>query len=256
MGRELEAKIAVVTGAAQGIGQAIATMLAARGASVLVADIDDEGGAATVAWIKAAGGSAAYKHCDVTNAADMDRTMRQAHEDLGGLDVLVNNAGTEGKIAPVYDYDDEEFERVHAITSRSVYLGTKYAARLMRELGKGGHIINIASVAGLVGLANGIAYSGAKHAVLGMTKTAALDLTEFNIRVNAVCPGIIRSRMASEPVQALGGASMAELAHTIHPIGRIGEPTEVAELVAWLASDRSSFCTGAEFKVDGGYAAR
>ncbi|MEM1433205.1 MAG: SDR family oxidoreductase [Pseudomonadota bacterium] len=256
MARDLLNKIAVVTGAAQGIGRAIAITLAERGATVLVTDIDEVGGAETIALVEAAGGSATYAHCNVTEAEDVTNTMRRAHEELGGLSILVNNAGTEGQIKPLYDYDDDEFERVHAVTSRSVYLGTKYAARVMRSINKGGNIINIASVAGMLGLENGIAYSAAKHAVLGMTRTAALDLAGDRIRVNAVCPGIIRTRMAGAPVEALGGASMADVADTLHPIGRIGEPSEVAELVAWLASDRSSFCTGAAYNVDGGYAAR
>ncbi|MEM6485455.1 MAG: SDR family oxidoreductase [Pseudomonadota bacterium] len=256
MEQNLRAKVVVVTGAAQGIGRAIATALSARGATVLVTDIDDEGGAETIDLIKELGGVASYAHCDVTRSEDMASTMDLAVERLGGLDVLVNNAGYEGDIRPIYDYDDEDFDQVLAITCRSVYLGTKYAGRLMRSLGKGGNIINIASVAGALGLENGVAYAAAKHGVLGITRTAALDLAQDNIRVNAVCPGIIRTRMADAPVAALGGASMAALADQIHPIGRIGEPSEVADLVVWLASDRSVFCTGADFKVDGGYSAR
>lgn len=256
MDQDLKDKVAIVTGAAHGIGRAITLALADRGATILATDIDDDSGAETIALVEAAGGTGSYAHCDVTKAEDVEKTMLHARESLGPLSILVNNAGTEGQIKPLYDFDDDEFERVHAINTRSVYLGIKYASQIMRKDGQGGSIINIASVAGLLGLDNGIAYSASKHAVIGMTKTAALDLAADNIRVNAVCPGIIRTRMANTTVEALGGVSMADVADTLHPLQRIGEPTEVAELVVWLASDRSSFCTGAEYKVDGGYAAR
>lgn len=256
MGGLLDGKTAVVTGAGRGIGRAVSLLMAENGANLVVSDIDEDVGSETVALIERRGGSAVFVGCDVVDASQVARLMEAAERAFGGFAVLVNNAGYEGVIQPIVDGDDDDFDKVIAINLRGVYLGVKYGALAMRRFGKGGSIVNLASVAGLVGVPKGAPYVAAKHGVVGLSKTAALELAADGVRVNAVCPAIIRTRMAEESAVAMGGAPMEQLAAAMHPIGRVGEVDEVAQLILWLASDQSSFCTGGAYAVDGGFTAQ
>jgi NAD(P)-dependent dehydrogenase (short-subunit alcohol dehydrogenase family) len=246
-------EVAVVTGGASGIGRACAQIFAREGARLIVSDIDEKGGQETVKLIEDAGGQARFKAANVASSADVEALMQFAVDTYGSLDALVNNAGISGASAPTADYPLDSWDKVVAINQSAVFYGMKYAIPHMLKNG-GGAIVNMASILGAVGFANSIAYVSAKHAVVGMTKVAALEYSAQGIRVNAVGPAFINTPL----LKALDdmGEGVRQMITNMHPIGRMGESEEVAELTVWLCSKRASFCTGAYYPVDGAYLAQ
>ena len=238
----LEGKVAIVTGAARGQGAEEARRFVDEGAQVMLTDIDPEGAAmATFIGIDRA---SFYQH-DVASSADWDAVVAQTLERFGRIDILINNAAIY-RTGKMVDTDEALFETVHRINELGVFLGMKAVAGPMAGSG-GGSIVNISSGAGLGAVANMFAYAASKWAVTGMTKCAALELAKAHIRVNSVHPGVIDTPMLDQNPQAVNDAMVRNT-----PIGRIGTPGDVAELVLYLASDRSSFVTGATFAIDGG----
>ncbi|MCY3831882.1 MAG: glucose 1-dehydrogenase [Chloroflexi bacterium] len=249
--RQMEGKVALVTGAGRGIGRASALALARAGAALCVSDID--GAEETARQIIDAGGKAISMTCDVTKAADVSAMVAATVEAFGKLDAAVNNAGIAGSFDQrLHEADDAMFERVLAVNLRGVWRCMKAELAEMLERG-GGSIVNIASVAGLIGAPKAAAYTASKHAVVGITKSAALEYAKLGIRVNAVCPAYTDTDMARSAVQ--GNPLMAQIMERAIPMGRLGQPEEIAEAVVWLCSDASSFVTGHPLVLDGGLAA-
>lgn len=253
MSGKLTGKVAIVTGAASGIGEATAMLFAEEGASVVVADVDEGRGGQVAERIRASAAPAKFVTADVSKAEDVQTMVRAATEEYGRLDVIFNNAGIEGEMnKPTAECTLENWHRVMEINLTGVFLGMKYAIPEMLKSG-GGSIINNASVAGLVGFAGIPAYCASKGGVIQLTKCAAMEYAEQGIRVNAICPGIIRTPMVE---RATGGTAEGEAAFTaLEPVGRFGTPEEIARMALFLACDDSSFCTGAPFVVDGGFVA-
>jgi NAD(P)-dependent dehydrogenase (short-subunit alcohol dehydrogenase family) len=252
MGR-LEGKVAVVTGAADGIGHAIAEGFAKEGAHVFLSDIDDRKGRAFAKALRDAGHAAEYVHCDVAEEKDIAGLIKAAMKKGGRLDVLVNNAAIAIGGMPVYEMTDEQWHRLIAVNLTSVFRGCKYALPHMIKQ-KSGSIINLASAQGHVGLDGWTAYAGAKGAVMAMTRQMAVEFGPHNVRVNSISPGTINTPM-NEKVVADLGSQVARAWVKMHPIGRIGEPAEVAEAAIYLASDAAGFTTGIDLRVDGGLTA-
>ncbi len=246
----LEGKVAVVTGAAMGIGRASALVFAREGASVVVADIDHEGGRETVALVEAAGGRASFVPADVSSAADVAAMVEHAVRTYGGLDCAHNNAGIAAPLAPLADYPDDGWDRTIAVMLTGVYRCMKAEIPVMLERG-GGAIVNTASGVGLVAYPEQAAYTASKHGVIGLTKVAALDYGAQGIRVNAVCPGTARTPMVDQALADF--PSLDAHLKSLHPIGRIGEASEVAEAAVWLCTPAASFVLGVALPVDGGY---
>ncbi|MGD9863209.1 MAG: SDR family NAD(P)-dependent oxidoreductase [Pseudodonghicola sp.] len=245
-----DGKTAIVTGAASGIGKAIAAELAASGATVIVADLDPEQAGAAAAEIAATGGCALPFAVNVADAAAVEAMVDFAVTETGGLDLLVNNAGIGGEQAAVGDYSIEGWRQVIDVNLNGVFYGLRFGIAAMRGRG-GGAIVNMASILGAVGSAGIAGYVSAKHALLGLTKTAALDHAADGIRVNAIGPGYIETPL----LDGLDRETHAAL-RTLHPLGRLGTPEEVAALACFLLSDRASFITGSYHLVDGGYTAQ
>jgi NAD(P)-dependent dehydrogenase (short-subunit alcohol dehydrogenase family) len=245
--------VALVTGAGSGIGRASALALARAGARVVASDIVTEGGEETVALLRAEGGEATFVAADVSRTADVDALVRQAVERFGRLDCAHNNAGVLGERALTGEGTESEWDRTLAINLKGVWLCMRAELREMVRQGAGA-IVNTASIAGLVGLANRPAYVASKHGVVGLTKAAALEYATAGIRINAVCPGYVRTPLL-EPALAAIPELEAQIT-AMEPIGRLGSPEEVAQAVAWLCSDAASFITGAALPVDGGLVAR
>jgi len=253
MAGRVEGKVALITGGSSGIGRATAILFGREGAKVAVADYNTEGGERTVKTIKDAGGIASFHAVDVSNPQAVEATIKQVVETYGRLDSAFNNAGIEGQMALTPDCTIENWNRVIAIDLTSVFLCMKYEIQQMLKNG-GGSIVNTASVAGLQGLATAPAYVAAKHGVAGLTKTAALEFAQKGIRVNAVCPGFIRTPMVDRVLDK--GVFSEEQIFAAEPMHRMGKPEEIAEAVLWLCSDASSFVTGLPMPVDGGYVAQ
>ena len=247
----LKDKVALVTGGGSGIGRASCTLFAAQGAKVMVADYVAEGGNETVQQITAAGGQASFVHADVSKSVDVQNMIAQTVQTYGRVDILFNNAGIEGPSAKLAKYEEEAWDRVIAIDLTSVYLGMKYVIPEMIKHG-GGVILSTASVAGMVGFPGSGAYAAAKAGVINMTRMVALEYADKNIRVNCICPGIIATPM----VQRVMGDRPDERTVKLEPIGRLGQAEDIANAALFLASDESSFATGAPFVIDGGYIAR
>jgi NAD(P)-dependent dehydrogenase (short-subunit alcohol dehydrogenase family) len=251
MTKLLESRVALVTGAGSGIGRAIADQFAAEGALVVASDIDEAGGSETVVRMRERGGRAIFVRADASNPADSEALVRAAVEEFGGLHVAVNNAGIGGPSAPVGEYPIDGWDRVIAVNLSGVFYGMRYQIPTMLAAG-GGSIVNIASILGQVGFRDAAAYVSAKHGVLGLTQSAALEYGARKIRVNAVGPGFIRTPLIERNMTPESRAALVGL----HPIGRLGESEEVAELVTWLSSEKASFVTGGYYAVDGGYLAQ
>ena len=251
-------KVAIVTGGANGIGQAVAHGFASRGArGVLVVDRDAEAGEATAAAIRAAGGQALFTTADVSKSADVQAYVQLALSTWGAIDCFHNNAGIEGKIATTAEYDEAMFDAVIAVNVRGVFLGLRYVLPVMLKQGHGA-IVNTASIAGLLGTPGMPAYVASKHAVMGLTKVAAGEVGPQGIRVNAVCPGPIDTRMVRDIAKQVSpnnpDAVQARYAGSI-PLRRYGTAEEVANVVLFLLSDLAGNVTGAQYVVDGGRSA-
>ena len=250
----LEGKSALITGGGGGIGRATALAFAREGARVGVADLVAEAAEQTVALINKAGGQAMSLTGDITSADVVRETVAKVVAAYGRLDCAFNNAGiapqhVEARGMKTAEWSEESFDRMIAVNLKSVWLCMKYEILQMQAQG-GGSIVNTSSILGLVAIPNGIAYTAAKHGVIGLTKTAALEYAEDRIRVNAVCPGFIRTPMTAETQK-----ERAELITSRTALGRFGEPDEIAEMVVWLCSDRASYVTGSAYAVDGGWTA-
>jgi NAD(P)-dependent dehydrogenase (short-subunit alcohol dehydrogenase family) len=245
-------KVALVTGGGSGIGRASALAFAREGAKVVVADVAVEGGEETVRLIQQSGGEAIFGKTDVSRAAEVEALVSRAVQTYGRLDCAHNNAGIEGAAATTIDYAEDAWERVMAINLKGVWLCMKYEIPHLLKQG-GGAIVNTASTAGLVGYRGGSAYVASKHGVVGLTKTAALEYAKAGVRVNAVCPGAIDTPMMGR----LTGhrPQRAERMAAAEPVGRMGQPKEIAEAVVWLCSEAASFVTGHAMAVDGGLTA-
>ena len=248
----LENKVALVTGAGSGIGRASSLILAREGAKMVVSDIDASGAEETLSLIKERGGDGVFVHADVSKSNDVQELISRAVSTYGRLDCAYNNAGIEGYMSGrLHEYPEETWDRLVDINIKGVWLCLKYEIPQMLEQG-GGAIVNTASVAGLVGARRLSAYIASKHAVVGLTKAAALEYAQDGIRVNAVCPGTIDTPMLD---RLIAGWKTDEDMNTRQPIGRMGTPAEVAETVAWLCSDAASLVTGIAMAVDGGQTA-
>ncbi|MEL7157757.1 MAG: glucose 1-dehydrogenase [Actinomycetota bacterium] len=252
----LDDRVAIVTGAASGIGAGTARRFVAEGARVLLTDIQDEAGAALANEL---GPNAAFLHCNVAEEGDVAAAVADAVDRWGGLDVLHNNAGFVGVTGPIEETTDEEWNQTLAVLLSSVFYGTKHATPAMRARG-GGSIINTASVCGLEAGIGSHVYTVAKHAVVGLTRSTALELAEHDIRVNAVCPGYIATGLAAN--RAVSKVDEAEMTERLErarantndsqPMARMGEASDIAAAVTWLASDDSNWVTGTAQIVDGG----
>lgn len=248
----LSGKVAVITGGGSGIGLASAQGFAAAGAKVVIADIED--GTQAVENIKNSGGDAIFVKANVAKTEDIQTLVRTTVETYGRLDIAVNNAGVGGASAPTGEYTEEDWRRVIDINLTGVWLCMKYELEQMVKQG-GGVIINMASILGWVGFANSPAYVAAKHGVIGLTKTAAVEYATQNIRVNAVSPAFIYTPLLEKAGMAKGTPAYNTIA-SLHPMKRMGTPEEIADLVLWLSSDGASFVTGAAYLADGGYVAQ
>lgn len=249
----LAGKTAVVTGAADGIGNAIAVAMAREGAHVFLGDIADLRGANAAAQLRAAGQLADYVHCDVALEADIARLIAAAVSGAGRIDILVNNAAVAIGGMPVHEMADAQWQRLIDVNLTSVFRACKYA--LPHMIGqKSGVIINMASAQGHIGLDGWTAYAGAKGAVLAMTRQMAVEFGAQNIRVNSISPGTINTAMNHALIDA-AGPKLLKAWVKMHPLGRIGEPQEVAQAAVYLASDAAAFTTGIDLRVDGGLTA-
>jgi NAD(P)-dependent dehydrogenase (short-subunit alcohol dehydrogenase family) len=242
-------KVALITGGSYGIGQAAAVDFARRGAKVAIADVVEDKEEQTLRMVKEAGGEAIFIKCDVSKTEDVKAMVDKTVAAFGRIDFAFNNAGIEGTLGTTNECSEENFDRTIAINLKGAWLCMKYELDQMHKQGSG-VIINNSSVAGLKGFANLPAYVASKHGLLGLTKGAAMENAKTGIRINAVCPGVIRTPMIDRVTQ--GNRAVEAQYEAIEPMGRMGRPEEVSEVVIWLCSDASSFITGAALAVDGG----
>ena len=257
-------QVAFITGAGSGIGRATALAFAQAGATVVVSDINDAGGQETVAQIETAGGKATYVNCNVADPDQIEAAIRQTVDTYGRLDIGINNAGIGGRFGRLLDQTRQDFDQMMAINVGGVFYGMQAQIRQMLaqdNLGDhpvgghpaGGKIVNVSSIAGVRGMPMGGPYSASKHAVIGLTKTAALEYVRQNIRVNAICPVYTHSGMVEELMNTAPG--MEERMRRVIPLGRFGQPEEIAQAILWLCSNDNAFCTGQAIQMDGGLTA-
>jgi NAD(P)-dependent dehydrogenase (short-subunit alcohol dehydrogenase family) len=245
-------KVVLVTGASAGIGRATALAFGRAGASVVIADTSVDGGHATAAMIVEAGGKALYVNANVTRAAEVEALVEKTVNYYGRLDCAVNNAAIEEEPQDLADGDEAQFDRIMDVNVKGVWLCMKYQLRKMTEQGDG-VIVNMASTAGLVGMPSRAIYAASKHAVVGLTKTAAVEYARSGIRINSLCPGAVRTPMLARALER--EPSMEKKLKAAHPMGRLAEPAEIANAVMWLCSEQSSFVTGHQLAIDGGLTA-
>jgi NAD(P)-dependent dehydrogenase (short-subunit alcohol dehydrogenase family) len=250
----LDGRTAIVTGAGAGIGRASAQAFGAAGANVVVVDLDESAGKETAALLSGAGVEASFFGADVTDAGDVAAMVAHAVDTYGRLDCAHNNAGILGASAVTADYDDDEWDRVVAVNLTSVYLCVKHEIRAFLAAGTGGSIVNTASFSGLVAVPFAPAYVATKHGVVGLTKAAAVEYGRKGIRVNAVCPGTVRTQMMQERIEA--NPKMEKALSDVSPMRRLAEATEIGDAVVWLSSDAASFVNGHALPVDGGAVAQ
>ena len=252
MPNELQNKVAVVTGGTSGIGRDTAVLFAKEGAKVVVAGRRQAEGEETVDLIRAASGDGIFVQTDVSKTADVQSLVQKTVERFGSLDIGFNNAGIEGNWIPIAEQPEEDFDRTIAINLKGVWLCLKYEIQQILKQGTGGAIVNMSSVAGFIGSAGAATYCATKHGVIGLTKGAALETATKGIRVNAICPAVIETPMGE---RLFGAPEAKKFSLGLHPIGRFGQPMEVAEAVLWMCSDRASFMTGQSLVLDGGFLA-
>ena len=251
---EFSGKVALITGAGNGIGRATALGFASRGAKIAIVDRDEAAGSGTVGIIRQQGGDACFFAADVTKSTDVQAYVRAVLDTYGAIDCFFNNAGIEGNVAPTAEYDEEMFDRVIAVNVKGVFLGLRHVLPVMIRQ-RCGAVVNTASVAGLVASPGMPAYVASKHAVIGLTKTAAGEVARAGVRVNAVCPGPIDTRMihSLESMLSPGDPGSVGVRYQSNiPIGRYGTPDEVANVVQFLCSDLAGNVTGAHYVIDGG----
>jgi NAD(P)-dependent dehydrogenase (short-subunit alcohol dehydrogenase family) len=252
MTTELKGKVAIVTGGTSGIGRDTGVLFAKAGAKVVVAGRREAEGKETVELIGAAGGEGMFVKGDISKAADVQALLQKTVGKFGRVDVAFNNAGIEGNWMPIAEQSEEDWDRVIDINLKGTWLCLKYEIQQMLKQGGGGAIVNMSSVAGLMGNAGSATYCASKHGVMGLTKAAALETARSGIRINAVCPAVIETPMAE---RAFAEPEMNKFVLGLHPLGRFGKPMEVAEAVLWMCSDRASFMTGHSIVLDGGFLA-
>jgi NAD(P)-dependent dehydrogenase (short-subunit alcohol dehydrogenase family) len=245
-------RVAIVTGGGSGIGEATAKLYASNGAKVVVSDVNETHGKAVAQKIIQDGGEAIFVKADVSTPADCEKLVNETFKTYGQLDIAFNNAGIGGESNPVADMSIEGWDHIIAVNLSSVFYCMKYEIAAMLKKGKGA-IVNMSSILGSVGFANASGYVAAKHGVVGVSKNAALEYSAKGIRINSVGPAFINT-----PLLTSAGIddNMKKILAQSHPVGRLGEPGEVAELVIWLSSDKASFVTGAYYPVDGAYLAQ
>ena len=250
MSTELQGKVAIVTGGTSGIGRDASVLFAKAGAKVVVAGRREIEGQETIDLIRAAGGEAFFLKTDVSQTAQVQALVQKTVDKYGRLDVAFNNAGIEGNWIPIADQPEEDWDRTIDINVKGVWLCLKFEIQQMLKQGGGGAIVNMSSVAGFIGAAGAATYCASKHAVIGLTKSAAIETGPNGIRVNAICPGIIETPMGD---RIFGAPEVTKWALTFYPLGRFGKPMEVAEAVLFLCSDRASFMSGQTLVLDGGF---
>jgi NAD(P)-dependent dehydrogenase (short-subunit alcohol dehydrogenase family) len=250
MNKSLQNQVALVTGAGSGIGRAVAVAYSASGAKVVVSDINEKTGNETVGLIAAAGGEAIFVHCDTAKPEQHQRLVETTVSHFGALHIACNNAGIGGAEGDTGAYRPQDWDSVIAINLSGVFYAMRYQLPAMEAAGRGA-IVNMASVMAQAGFAGHGSYAAAKHGVVGLTRASALEYAQKNIRINAVGPGFIETPL----LQNLDAQTYQALVD-LHPVGRLGKPEEVAELVLWLSSDKANFVTGSYYPVDGGYLAR
>ncbi|RRA98824.1 SDR family NAD(P)-dependent oxidoreductase [Larkinella rosea] len=245
-------QVTFITGAGSGIGRATALAFAQAGAQVVVADVNETNGQQTVAEILQLGREARFIACDVANPDDVEKAVKYTIEQFGRLDIGINNAGIGGKYARLVDQTFDDWNRMLAVNLSGVFYCMQSEIRQMLVQG-GGKIVNLSSIAGVRGLVKAAPYTAAKHGVIGLTKTAALEYVRHNIRVNAVCPVYTHSAMVDELINS--SPDMENRLRRAIPIGRFGQPEEIAQAILWLCSDENAFCTGQAIQMDGGLTA-
>jgi 2-keto-3-deoxy-L-fuconate dehydrogenase len=253
----LDGKVALVTGGGSGIGEQIALLFARQGAAVVIGDVDEWGGERVAAAIVQAGGQSRYQRLDVAQAGSAEDAVRACVETFGGLHVLINNAGV-SYVGDVLETDESEYDRVMSVNVKGVYLCARAAIAHMVEHG-GGSVVNMASVAGMVGIKRRFVYGATKGAVIAMTKSMAIDLVDRHVRVNCICPGTVHTPFVDGYLDRFHSHNRDETLAGLHarqPIGRMGRPEEIAYAALYLASDEASFATGTALVVDGGLTAQ